>query len=254
MGIGILSGCGVVIVEFAMPDLDLIKQGEQGVRVRRYRIFDHLKNAPSIASPWVGAMRRPRTGSAKQSRAATPLPVEIASSRRGAPHNDAAPSWSRPNRLPRLSLAAEAGEQIVVTRRGRAVACLGPLPRRQPMKYGELCDVFLSEDSDHPGRDHCEERIATKQSRCGEPPPVRDCFAEPVLGRRIAPTRGLAMTGSNLPEIGPDPWCNLYGRFCLQISCRCSNVKYLMRVLIVGSDPRMDAFLLQGLFHGRSSE
>jgi hypothetical protein len=39
---------------------------------------------------------------------------------------------------------------------------------------------------------------ATKQSRCGDPPPVRDCFAAPVLGRRIAPTRGLAMTGSNL--------------------------------------------------------
>src|SRR5467141_5061732 len=26
----------------------------------------------------------------------------------------------------------------------------------------------------------------------------QDCFAEPDLGRRIAPTRGLAMTGSNL--------------------------------------------------------
>ena len=27
-----------------------------------------------------------------------------------------------------------------------AVACLGPLPRRQPIKYGELSGVFLSED------------------------------------------------------------------------------------------------------------
>ena len=35
---------------------------------------------------------------------------------------------------------------IIVTRSGRAVACLGPLPRRQPIKYGELSGVFLSED------------------------------------------------------------------------------------------------------------
>jgi prevent-host-death family protein len=45
-----------------------------------------------------------------------------------------------------LVARAEAGETIVVTRSGRAVACLGPLPRRQPIKYGELSGVFLSED------------------------------------------------------------------------------------------------------------
>ena len=45
-----------------------------------------------------------------------------------------------------LVARAEAGECIVVTRRGRAVACLGPLPKRQPIKYGELAGVWLSED------------------------------------------------------------------------------------------------------------
>jgi len=41
---------------------------------------------------------------------------------------------------------AEAGETIVVTRNGRAVACLGPLPRRESIKYGELAGLFLAED------------------------------------------------------------------------------------------------------------
>jgi antitoxin (DNA-binding transcriptional repressor) of toxin-antitoxin stability system len=45
-----------------------------------------------------------------------------------------------------LVARAEAGEKIIVTRSGRAVACLGPLPGRQPIKYGELSGVFLSED------------------------------------------------------------------------------------------------------------
>ena len=45
-----------------------------------------------------------------------------------------------------LVARAEAGEKIIVTRSGRAVACLGPLPERQPIKYGELRDVFLSEN------------------------------------------------------------------------------------------------------------
>ena len=45
-----------------------------------------------------------------------------------------------------LVTRAEAGETIVVTRSGRAVACLGPLPGRKPIKYGELKGVFLSED------------------------------------------------------------------------------------------------------------
>ena len=45
-----------------------------------------------------------------------------------------------------LVARAEAGEKIIVTRSGRAVACLGPLPGRQPIKYGELRGVFLAED------------------------------------------------------------------------------------------------------------
>jgi prevent-host-death family protein len=45
-----------------------------------------------------------------------------------------------------LVARAEAGEKIIVTRSGRAVACLGPLPGRQPIKYGELSDVFLADD------------------------------------------------------------------------------------------------------------
>jgi prevent-host-death family protein len=36
---------------------------------------------------------------------------------------------------------AEAGEQIVVTRNGRPVACLGPLPEKQPIVYGDLAHL-----------------------------------------------------------------------------------------------------------------
>lgn len=50
------------------------------------------------------------------------------------------------SRFAALVARAEAGEKIVVTRNGRAVACLGPLPRRQPIKYGELRGVHLAED------------------------------------------------------------------------------------------------------------
>jgi prevent-host-death family protein len=50
------------------------------------------------------------------------------------------------SRFAALVARAEAGERIVVTRSGRPVACLGPVPLRQPIKYGELSDVFLSED------------------------------------------------------------------------------------------------------------
>jgi len=50
------------------------------------------------------------------------------------------------SRLASLVGRAEAGEIIVVTRNGRAVACLGPLPSRQPIKYGELAGLFLAED------------------------------------------------------------------------------------------------------------
>ena len=45
-----------------------------------------------------------------------------------------------------LVARAEAGEKIIVTRSGRAVACLGPLPERKPIKYGELKGLFLAED------------------------------------------------------------------------------------------------------------
>ena len=45
-----------------------------------------------------------------------------------------------------LVARAEAGECIVVTRNGRAAACLGPLPKRQPIQYGELAGVWFSED------------------------------------------------------------------------------------------------------------
>jgi prevent-host-death family protein len=45
-----------------------------------------------------------------------------------------------------LVARAEAGETIIVTRSGRAVACLGPLPGRKPIEYGDLKGFFLSED------------------------------------------------------------------------------------------------------------
>lgn len=49
---------------------------------------------------------------------------------------------------------AESGEQIVVTRNGRPVACLGPLPKKKPIVYGDLAhlgplvadDLSLPED------------------------------------------------------------------------------------------------------------
>ena len=50
------------------------------------------------------------------------------------------------SRFAALVALAEAGETIVVTRSGRAVACLGPLPGRQQIKYGELSGLFLSDD------------------------------------------------------------------------------------------------------------
>ena len=52
-----------------------------------------------------------------------------------------------------LVARAEAGEQIVVTRNGRPVACLGPLPAKKPIVYGDLAhlgplpeDLSLPED------------------------------------------------------------------------------------------------------------
>jgi prevent-host-death family protein len=48
---------------------------------------------------------------------------------------------------------AEAGEQIVVTRNGRPVACLGPMPQKKPIDYGDLAhlgpvpdDISLPQD------------------------------------------------------------------------------------------------------------
>jgi prevent-host-death family protein len=45
-----------------------------------------------------------------------------------------------------LVTRAEAGENIVVTRNGRPVACLGPLPASRPINYGDLRDIFVAED------------------------------------------------------------------------------------------------------------
>ena len=74
-----------------MPDLDLIKQGEQGVRDRRGRF-----------------------ASGQEDTLGTTVSVAQAKSQFAA-----------------LVARAEAGERIVVTRNGRAAACLGPFPRRQ---------------------------------------------------------------------------------------------------------------------------
>ena len=41
---------------------------------------------------------------------------------------------------------AEAGERIVVTRNGRPVACLGPLPAAKPVVYGDLRGLWISDD------------------------------------------------------------------------------------------------------------
>ena len=63
---------------------------------------------------------------------------------RGIEHN----RFGGAGQLPvcRARRSREAGEKIVVTRNGRAVACLGPLPERKPIRYGELGGVFLAED------------------------------------------------------------------------------------------------------------
>jgi prevent-host-death family protein len=41
---------------------------------------------------------------------------------------------------------AEKGEQIVVTRNGRPVACLGPLPAKRPIVYGDLRGLKIPDD------------------------------------------------------------------------------------------------------------
>jgi len=45
-----------------------------------------------------------------------------------------------------LVARAEAGEQIVVTRNGRPVACLGPLPAKRPIVFGDLRGLWVSDD------------------------------------------------------------------------------------------------------------
>jgi len=49
-------------------------------------------------------------------------------------------------RFASLVSRAEAGEDIVVTRNGRPVARLGPLPGAVPIDYGDLRGIFLAED------------------------------------------------------------------------------------------------------------
>src|SRR6202166_2594721 len=41
---------------------------------------------------------------------------------------------------------AEAGEQIIITRNGRPVACVGPLPAKKPIIYGDLRGLQISDD------------------------------------------------------------------------------------------------------------
>jgi prevent-host-death family protein len=49
-------------------------------------------------------------------------------------------------RFAALVARAQAGERITVTRNGRPVACLRPLPETPPIKYGDLQGLFLSDD------------------------------------------------------------------------------------------------------------
>ena len=41
---------------------------------------------------------------------------------------------------------AEKGEQIVVTRNGRPVTCLGPLPEKKPVVYCDLRGLWIADD------------------------------------------------------------------------------------------------------------
>ena len=45
-----------------------------------------------------------------------------------------------------LVARAEQGEQIIVTRNGRPVACLGPLPARKPLVFGDLRELWVADD------------------------------------------------------------------------------------------------------------
>ncbi|PRY62868.1 prevent-host-death family protein [Knoellia remsis] len=49
----------------------------------------------------------------------------------------------------RLIAAAEAGETVVIARNGKPVAQLGPVPTRQPVRFGDLAGmVVISDDFD----------------------------------------------------------------------------------------------------------
>jgi prevent-host-death family protein len=41
---------------------------------------------------------------------------------------------------------AQAGEKIIVTRNGKPVACLGPLPKPEPVVFGDLEGLYLADD------------------------------------------------------------------------------------------------------------
>ncbi|HZT89143.1 MAG TPA: type II toxin-antitoxin system prevent-host-death family antitoxin [Stellaceae bacterium] len=45
-----------------------------------------------------------------------------------------------------LVARAEAGERIVLTRNGRPVACLGPLPEKKQIVYGDLKHLWVSKE------------------------------------------------------------------------------------------------------------
>ena len=45
-----------------------------------------------------------------------------------------------------LLARAERGEEVIVTRNGRPVARLVPLPEATPIAYGDLAGVFLADD------------------------------------------------------------------------------------------------------------
>jgi prevent-host-death family protein len=49
-------------------------------------------------------------------------------------------------RFASLVSRAQAGEKIIVTRNGKPVACLGPLPEPEPVEFGDLEGLYLAED------------------------------------------------------------------------------------------------------------
>lgn len=41
---------------------------------------------------------------------------------------------------------AQAGEKIIVTRNGKPVACIGPVPAPEPIEYGDLKGIYVADD------------------------------------------------------------------------------------------------------------